>query len=421
MAKTWRERDDQIMLEFKTGDGKSFFPEYVKPSFSIDMNTVALEFNNLDGAKCVRGHIGYREFEIKFFYQGDNHLEMQEELLKSLTEDRRDCIINHPYYGKIVGQPAGKLKVDNEGLNVSAITFVFYESILSDTPQTRDNVTEAISVISPEITVNIEKPEKFARIKKIFAAVAKVMAATSDILNAIISAEQQLDRYLNTIGTNAQRFMAQIAYIARMPGKMYDTVKNRINAIKDGYNDMKNAIFGLTNIVSYNKANKADKQLFEASGSYAVQSMVLAVTTSKLQAGKDLGILNPEPEPEPTTDEVKFQIAELAALYSDYVATLGNMQSEKDNKLDSYYPNYEAVISLQAYVLSAINSLYKKLSGASLEVVYVVPKDIGLKPLVFALVGDCSDEICIKFAQRNKLSSDELVLIPAGREVSYVR
>jgi len=215
--------------------------------------------------------------------------------------------------------------------------------------------------------------------------------------------------------------MAQIAYIARMPGKMYDTLKNRISAIKDAYNDMKNAIFGLLNIDKFKTVSTQDKQMFETVGSYSVQSLVLAATIPKLQAGKDLGIIDPEPEPEQSKEEIKYAISEILSVYNDYIVTLGAMQSLKDNRLDSYYPNYEAVISLQNYVNSAINSLYSKLSGASIEMVYVTDSDIGLKPLVYKLLGTADDDVCISFAQKNKLTSDELVVIPKGREVSYAR
>ena len=79
------------------------------------------------------------------------------------------------------------------------------------------------------------------------------------------------------------------------------------------------------------------------------------------------------------------------------------------------------MLSLQKYVQSAINGLYAQLSGANVEMSYVVKSDIGLKPLVFMLLGTADDDVCIKFAQRNKLSSDELVLIKQDREVFYAR
>ena len=421
MAKTWRERDDSIMLEFVTGDGKSYYPEFVEPAFSIDMNTVAVEFNNLAGALVRSGKASYRSFDVKFIYQGEDHLEKAEALLESITGDLRECIITHPYYGKIIGRPAGKYTQNNKGLNVSDISFEFWESLLSDSARLKGLTIEVSTVESPVLSVPITKVDKITLLKKILATAAKIKASTEAVLNAIIAAEQQADRYINTIGANAQRFMAQIAYIARAVGKMYDTLKNRIQAIKDSYNDMKNAILGSTNPERYGIISKEDKQVFEVSGSYAMQSLALAASTSKLKAGQDLGIIGAEDEPAKSADEIKFIIKEILEIYNDYIATLGYMQSDKDNKPDSYYPDYNAVLSLQKYVQSAINGLYAQLSGANVEMSYVVKSDIGLKPLVFMLLGTADDDVCIKFAQRNKLSSDELVLIKQDREVFYAR
>ena len=115
MAQSWREKDEQIMLSITCGDGETYFPEYIAPSYSIGMSTVAIEPNNLAGALVVSGKISFRKFDMRLVFQGDDHIDKTEKFAKS-AEDVRPWIVFHPYYGRIVRRPSGDLNVDNQKL-----------------------------------------------------------------------------------------------------------------------------------------------------------------------------------------------------------------------------------------------------------------------------------------------------------------
>ena len=424
MAQSWREKDEQIMLSITCGDGETYFPEYIAPSYSIGMSTVAIEPNNLAGALVVSGKISFRKFDMRLVFQGDDHIDQTEKFAKS-SEDVRPWIVFHPYYGRIVGRPSGEIKVDNQKLNVSDISITFWESLLSKVRDTQISYTQIEVPLRPNIA-KIEKVDKLSKWQKIIGAVAKAKATTDEALSDITRAINRADRFINTIGTDAQRYMAQVGYIARSLGMLFDTAINRIESEKASYYDMKNAFTGLgsTNddVESLLKAlSIQDKQSFETAGSYSVQSTILAATISKKQAGLNIGIRNPEDEPAQTVDMIERQIQEIAGLYSDYIETIGMMQSAKDCKLDSYYPNYETVKALENNVLVALNGLYEKIVGATVNYEYIVPQSIALIPLVFKLVGNCDQDTVMAFAERNHLSMDEIFVVPAGRAVTYAR
>ena len=122
----WKERDKTRKLEIEIGD-KTYYPEYFDPVKEVSLHTVALEFNNIHGAKVVSGKLGYRKFNMKLVFHGSDHLE-QEQVFEAALYDENEWLITHPYYGKIVGRPA-KYSTDNSKLGISSVNVEVWETI----------------------------------------------------------------------------------------------------------------------------------------------------------------------------------------------------------------------------------------------------------------------------------------------------
>lgn len=413
----WVEREDSLIFEIRTGDGKTYRPVYMSPSKAIKLNSSILEFNNIPGALIKSGLYGYRTFDVKLLFHGENHLNTSASFEESCKNTSHWTVL-HPLYGSILCRPIGKVVFDTKG-NITTVTCELAETL---TEKDLRVYFSAPILKEPEIKPLPTKPNisSLTKAQKIFAKIAKLKAGTESALKQINRSISDLERLIGTIGMNSTVYMAQLAYLARTPGRLYATTRDRIIAIRETYYDLLNSIIGLGNI-----ANSAaslplnDKRQFESIGVFSVLAMADAITIPKLKAGIDLDVPFPEAEPVSSTEEVLSDVIALISIYDNYINVLSYMQSEKDNRIDSYYPDYNFVKELSYYVAATCAKRLDNMETATIVYTHKLVTDTGITPLVYLLYGNTYPSTIARFLALNKFDSSELVLVKSGREVYY--
>jgi hypothetical protein len=394
----WRKLDDNIIFQIKTPDNKLYFPDNMAHSYELDFNTVPIEYANRDGAFVVRGKIGFRIFDISIVFQGSAHIEDHDKFIKSISGEG-NCVVTHPYYGAVKGK-FGKIKVSHDKLNITSITCSFYESIINESPYPQPVFTEVSNIEVGKIV----SPGKVSKASMAMSKIAAAKAATAEALNDIISATDRAERLLNTIGTDAERFMSNIAYIARSIGRMQDTVRNRITNLREAYRDVKGALAGAQyNLSAMAGLERGEKKYFESIGSHIMQSGIYAMNTG----------------PASTRGSLAWQADTLQTLVSDYLEVLNAMQQPYGDISNRYMPDAESAAQLAYSAAQAISNARFKMDGATEQKRHIVVNDTALRPLVYQLTGEYSEEALDNFIALNDISKEEAICLKAGREVFY--
>lgn len=117
-------------LTITCGDGKTYTPNWINASKSVEYNIASFEFKALAGTLVYRGTPRGARYQLTLFFQGEDHLDLASDFMES-ANNSKPWVISHPFYETITVQPAG-LTVDNTELNISAISGLVIETIGED-------------------------------------------------------------------------------------------------------------------------------------------------------------------------------------------------------------------------------------------------------------------------------------------------
>lgn len=417
----------KIIIQF--GNGETMEVDYKRPAIEHNFNAVAIEYFNIDGAEIQRGKEAHRAFPVEFYIQGADYLETTR-LFFEYAKDTRSWIMSHPYFPEedINCQPV-RLKEDYTSANVTVITGVLWESIAKTNANYAVNPkTGALESINSAAIEAIRLADKFnastsdAAFMSLNAAGSSATAkkgAFSDIdLGSINSDIAKLNATLNTIGTEPQRFMTQAAKVFRAPATFYSTIRRRVDVLKESFTDLTNSMRGA--------ATLSERMYYESAGALLTLAVGEASITNQNEIAIQQGIRNPDTGEFVVTDDelitrtqVLDQVIEVNQVYQDYLSQLMLMHSEKDNKLDSYYPSADLFRATQDAMNKITANLYSIAARAKIERTYIVPEDTTVLELTNKLLGTYNSDEVRNFVESNSLVMNELILVPQGREVIY--
>lgn len=418
----WIERINATVLTVVTGDGKVYKPLFRNRGnnvYEIDGNAVPLEFNDIDGALVVRGALGVTDIDFEFIFQGDDHMDIRDEFMESI-KDRRPWVLSHPSIGSKLVQFA-TLSLDFSIDNITTISGRLYETIESSYPSSgvsekreseiklESSITEGISVsndlkLSPaDINTVTETTERMS-------LTAKLKSVTDIDLEKINNAIAEGSVTLSSIGSEPSSFMRDLSNIIRTPTRYLDTINNRVSVLKASYEDLKNAISGTPSL--------AEKMFFEIAGSFNIIAIGEANLIPISEIADDQGV-ELETKEIITRRQVLSSINDLKDIYNSYLSTLGELQSDIDNRTDSYSPSHENIYAFQSAIFSVVGSLLNMSVSAKREISYLVPQDTPLVLLVHTLMGTVDSDIMKQFVDDNNLGRDEVLIVPQYKEVFY--
>ena len=419
---SWIDKINATVLTVVTGDGKVYKPLYKNQNNNIqeiNMNATVLEFNDIEGALVLRGAVGAIGIPFEFIFQGEDHLDKRDEFIES-AKDRNAWALSHPHIGTKTVQPI-RLRYDNSGDNVTSISGELYETIQDLYPENKLSARKASEVklqssidagvlASNDLNLDASSINTATQVSGDVFNTLSGSAVSEFDLSSINEAIGKANSALSTIGTDPARYMTEFANVIRTPARYLDTISNRVAILAKSYEDLKESVQGSPNI--------GDKFWFEIAAAMNIVAIGEANLTPIEEIAEEQDVVL-EAQDIVTRRQVITAINDMLALYDDYMDLLGSLQSDNDNSPTSYIPDNNNIIALQQAVSSVIANLLNIATSARQERIYTVKNDIPLVVLVHKLLGTTNDLIIQQFAKDNDMSRDEVLVVEAGREVTY--
>ena len=421
---SWIDRVNEGNIVITTGGGETFDCLFKRPSIQHDFKAVALEYYNTTGAKVVRPKRGMRIYSVELYFQGDNHLDEAARFMEA-AENKNPWILRHPYYSEeIINCQPTKLTQGNEVDNITVFKGELWET--NDLPDIANSVINASTVaklmeqwmlqLAEEMGANVDagSAATIGNVTGKTGLKSKIGAVTDFDLGEINQAVAKTNRYLNTIGTEPALFMRQVATLLRAPSKFYATINKRIDILKESANDLKLAATGVSSI--------AEKTYYGLAGGMNLLAQGEALITTQESIAEAQAIVDPvtddfvKPvESLRTRSSILKQAEDLINEHNSYIAKLSELQSEKDNRLDSYFPSPETINVISEGISLVLGNIYTIAANAVQERTYVLPHDMQ----ILVLMNKLSIEDEEAFVENNSIPQDEIIVVKKGRTVTY--
>lgn len=410
---------------------------YENVSRETELKTATFTFPEMDGAFVQSLGLGGRTFPMKCFFTGAKCRKEADSFEKLLCE-RGHGVLEHPVYGKIKVVPTGKIKrVDNlvDGLNEASVEVTFSETIVdSDNSvssiesidrlneamnefedSARANFSDKIKTDSVEDKLQLQKVLK-KQTDSVFKGVKK-MASTDpkkkkdnlkwlkDAKSFLIGLENDIDK----LATYAEEIASVIIKTARLPSEIAMNTLAKIEGyasiIRDIANNVKADPFGFNAVANQYAATELVFGSMLASLGFG-----LAVTADEADENEDTGNTGSFTSRAEVL-EVSEQVANLFNAYSVYV----DSQNKKNAFVDTG-ETYEKILNIVTLSLKVLEEM-----AFNLPVMRIITldRDRQIFELLAELYGADGFNKQDEFINDNKLTADEIVLIPMGREVRY--
>jgi len=377
---SWLEKI-QNQLTITTGDGETHTPEWLPSTKIVSYNLSSFEFPNVEGTLTRRGQVKGNKFNIKFIFQGDDHLEEADAFEKS-SKDPRAWNISHPYHGNIKVQPIA-LNFDNSKYNVTEISGTIIETIDDVFPKSEVEPTDKIT--NDKEALDDTSSEGYANNNPIPTEADKTdMSTTVDNLeestgNAITSDIEETAFRTRIDSANAAILQATTKPLAAMraiqavinfPVLLAQTVQARVNLLTEQFN-------ALLEIVINNPEalRKGQKVFFETNGTTIISTMIGVTVASK------------EKSDFTTRDSVSEMIGIIIGNYNNFTATLDLIQSGSSEIEEAYFPDYQSQFDLNSLVNFGLSNLFNIGLDAQQERSIILENDTNVINLTHRLYG----------------------------------
>ena len=245
---SWLNRIENIELEIKTGDGKTYKPLWLDASKEVNYNYESFDFIGKSGSYIERFKQSGNQYPIAFYFVGENNIELSIEFEKSAA-DPNPWTISHPIYNEIIVQPLS-LKFDNKTNNVTIISGTVWETIKVKAP------TAAVSLLS---TIESLNSTLSAQISNNFVTELVPISGITTVAGDTVG---QLDRSFKTlpvtleniesykdlvrkasgaaqnITSDAARYINSAINLINFPFQIEQNIIARINAMLESFNNL---------------------------------------------------------------------------------------------------------------------------------------------------------------------------------------
>jgi len=400
---SWKDKIENGIFKIITGDGKSYKPLWKPGESSLDFNTAAYNFINLEGTLVDRKKPQSSKYPLLFWFQGDDHIDEVEAFMES-AKDPRAWEVEHPIYGVIKGQPIG-INRNDRNYSITEITVDFWESIAVDYPDDVISVSDRIAHKSklvrgaaiksylgfkPE-TADISTTKRTAiqiAADLIKLAGEKKVGYENTANTAIKSVDKLISNQIDTITKQQGIFTGLIGFDA--------SVKKKSNFIS-------NAIGSL--LAEVDKKN--DKYLYESQAATGISTICEAA-------------VNPLPQDYISRADIDEVVNSIIAVHGEYLKALDDQQVSRYEIEKTWNPDVNLQIQLNDLVVDTIGSLQSLAFEAKQERIIYTDKNTNLILLTHQYVGlDADDENIQRFREINNIKNEELFTIKKGRKIKY--
>jgi len=396
---------DNVEFTIETGDGSKYFPLWKGGEKETEYNTSLFDFINVKGTLVDRKKPRSPFFNLVFWFQGIDYLDIARKFEVSAA-DSRPWKIEHPIYGSIKGQPLS-FKRNDDNLNLVEITIPFWESIEIDYPftnysikdNTRDKRTSLYALASLSYVAN--NPVASADIPKLKTSISDMSGAMKSMQDNSTYSEfqNQLNKGLKAIDNlldDPFNAIQNIQAFLDLPTTYTQVLEARLASYESIYSRLESTINSV-----------ADKKYFESISASLIASFSVVLVTP--QTGDYILV-----------SDVFNASQRLASLYSKYLTKLDELKVSIYDVNNSFNPDASVQSELSSLVMYTISNLYKLSFEAKREKIIVVDKDTNPILLVHRYIGlDADDENLANFVATNNIKLRELFLVKKGREVRF--
>lgn len=400
---SWKDNLNQVVFTIVTGDKKEYTPKWQSATKDVDYNTALFEFVNVEGTLVLRKKPKGRKFELEFYFDGENAVEIGESFEKS-ARDNRNWTVKHPFFGNFQCQPLS-LKQDNTVLNISKFNVPVIETITKIYPSQNIVIVDKISEYA--IKTNISQAQSFAggeinksvlkeNVNILDRTYSKIISSDSELVTfkkIVSDAVVAIDSAISTPLIIIRSIQAVINY----PATIVQTVKSRFNTLNESLEGLINSFNG----------TRADKFKIESLGGSIISSMTIASSTN---ITNDYDLRN----------DIVFQQSNLISAYNRYLAFLDSQQTVRaDNNL-SFIPNFTGINDLNTVLNLTVANLLDLIFEAKQEREFILEKDSNIILLTHRFYSLDVDDLNIdKFMKTNNIGINEILNIRKGRKILY--
>lgn len=403
---SWLQKIENDLI-ITTGDGEQYTPSWLNASFQKDYNIAEFNFPNLSGTLVRRNKPMGRKYQLELYFTGADHLDTVADFSRS-ADDERPWRLEHPLYGLLIVQPIS-ISVDNSAHNVSRVTIPVIETITEENPKIQTAPVETIAVkkelldetfaggvlaeVQPADITDVK--EKSARNFNLAVPVFKIpgdLAAFIDIVNKANSA-------VNNAIAFATAAMRAVNTMISYPARLKQSVKSRVNLLRDQFETLRNNVEGLTGVAS--------KQIYQNQAGTAISSIALAMVL-------------PSDGDYKSSTEALDTIDTLTEVYNTYMADLDFLQSDNGGNPNSFIPDAGGIIALNELVNLTISNLFMVALGAKKERSIILGEDTNIVLLTHRLYSlDPSDANMQELMDTNNIGLSTLLMIKKGTKITY--
>lgn len=447
----WNDEIQEAAYNSPSGKRQTFLYENV--SRETDLKTASFVFPELDGALIQSLGLGGRAFLLKCIFSGAS-CNKEADSFEKLLSERGHGILEHPVYGRINVVPTGKIKrTDNilNGANESSVEVTFSETLVDKDESTSEVATAdkldaamdeyedaAVADFSDNIyTDSIEDKMQLQSVMKAnadstFKGVEKMTKNApknkkrGSLLQWFNSAKKFINSIIDNIdkiGSYANEVARTMIKIIRYPSKIATDALSKLAGyqlmIKDIANNVKADPFGAKAVTNQYSAACLAWGSMVAALSYGV-AKTAAEQSVNTGSSSDSG----SPENYDSEDEaagglksradVLETAAQITATFAEYSAYIDS-QNKKNAFVDTG-ETYEKLLNVVTYSLRSLEETAFNLPTVR---IITLDRDRQLFELLTELYGKDGFNRQDQFINDNKLTADEIVLIPMGREVRY--
>ncbi len=400
---------EQVQSDFiiTTGDGKEFKPLWVLTTKTIEYNIAEFEFPNLPGTLVNRGQPKGRKFNLEIHFEGEDYLD-QSNAFEASANDPRAWVILHPMYGSITVQPTGLL-FDNTKYNDAKITGTLIETIVDDNPITTinpiDNIVIEKANLDEKFVTAFDTTPKISDVNTMTASVNKYYTLGKKITNVASESEAYFNLF-NKANSAISTAIAVPLFAIRATQAMINAPANFSVAVKTRV-DCLTSQFGLLRNTLSSISGRSSKKVYESQGGAFISSLVVAAGTP---FEGDYGNMN----------SVLSIIESIINSYNNYLSDLDSIQTDNGGDVDSFIPDADSLISLNALVNSTISALFTVALNSKQERAIILEEDSNIILLTHRVYGiDPFDANIEELINNNNIGLNELLQIRKGRTITY--
>lgn len=404
---SWNDTITNSVFSILTGDEKEYFPLIKFGSKVKEFNASIFEFIDKEKSFVNKKKPRSGNFNLLFYFQGDDHLEISEAFENS-SDDTRFWIVKHPIFGTIKGQPISMERVETS-LGISEFSVDFWETI-------EGGYLKKIS--SPINDIEESKEDLFDKNSIAYGSNIEVEAAdqnkTKAFINKVNSRIQQV--LSNEFYNDYQSVLSEaLNYADDMILKPVETIKsiNRLMDIPNNLNQsvkfrgrLMESIWGDVKSIFNRFSTKNDKSFIESIGAAVVSSVSIA-TITPLQ--KDY-ITSRD-----TLESAYF----LNNLYNDYIKTLDKFKATSVS--ETHVLDFETQYILKSIVSNSVFNVFSIAFKAKQERIIELEKDSNLIILTHRFLRlDTDDNNLENFRQMNNIINEKVFKVEKGTKITYL-